>query len=196
MRLLSSLDSVIPAAPHLERQVLLQAAVIADRLAPVPAPGTREDARQPDPAHVPAATADGMPAWELKVAKLNSNDDSYVLLSWLAEEGAIIEAGQSIAEIETSKAVQDLTADHAGMLHQIVRADDEFAPGDVIGMIVPSGPLAREQTARAASVPQALADSQYRALSRAQQHVAAVVSAAHREIPDAFAVIRIAGSRI
>lgn len=195
VRLLSSSDSVIPAAPHLERQVLLQAAVIADRLAPVPAPvptpGAREGARQPDPAHVPAATADGMPAWELKVAKFNSNDDSYVLLSWLAEEGAIIEAGQSVADIETSKAVQDLTADHAGMLHQIVRADEEFAPGDVIGMIVPSGTLAREQTARAASAPQALADSQDLPLSRAQQQVAAVVSAAHREIPDAFAVIRI-----
>jgi pyruvate/2-oxoglutarate dehydrogenase complex dihydrolipoamide acyltransferase (E2) component len=132
-----------------------------------------------------------MPAWELQVAKFNSNDDSYVLLSWLAEEGAIIEAGQSVADIETSKAVQDLTADHAGMLHQIVRADEEFAPGDVIGMIVPSGTLAREQTARAASAPQALADSQDLPLSRAQQQVAAVVSAAHREIPDAFAVIRI-----
>jgi pyruvate/2-oxoglutarate/acetoin dehydrogenase E1 component/pyruvate/2-oxoglutarate dehydrogenase complex dihydrolipoamide acyltransferase (E2) component len=191
VRLLSSSDSVIPAAPHLERQVLLQAAVIADRLAPVPTSGAREGARRPGPAHVLAATAEGMRAWELKVTKLNSNDDSYVLLSWLAEEGAIIEAGQSVAEIETSKAVQDLTADHAGMLHQIVREDEDFAPGDVIGMIVPSGTLAREQTARAASMPPALADSQDMPLSRAQQQVAAVVSAAHREIPDAFAVIRI-----
>jgi pyruvate/2-oxoglutarate/acetoin dehydrogenase E1 component/pyruvate/2-oxoglutarate dehydrogenase complex dihydrolipoamide acyltransferase (E2) component len=187
VRLLSSSDSVIPAAPHLERQVLLQAAVIADRLAS----GAREGPRRPSPAHVLAATADGTRAWELKLSKINSNDDSYVLLSWLAEEGAIVEAGQSVAEIETSKAVQDLTAGHAGMLHQIVRAGEDCAPGDVIGTIGPSGTLAQEQPARPASMSRAPADGRDLPLSRTQQQVAAVVSAAHREIPDAFAVIRI-----
>jgi pyruvate/2-oxoglutarate/acetoin dehydrogenase E1 component/pyruvate/2-oxoglutarate dehydrogenase complex dihydrolipoamide acyltransferase (E2) component len=191
VRLLSSSDSVIPAAPHLERQVLLQAASIADRLAPVPAPVAHDGARQPGTAEEPAASADGMRACELKLAKLNSNDDSYVLLSWLAEEGAIIEAGQPVAEIETSKAVQELTASDAGMLRQIVRAGEDCAPGDVIGMIVPPGTPAHEQTARAAGTPQAVADARDLPLSRAQQQVAAVVSAAHRDVPDAFAVIKI-----
>jgi len=44
----------------------------------------------------------------------NANDDSVTLTSWLALDGAMVMAGQPIAEIETEKVTAEITAQVGG----------------------------------------------------------------------------------
>ncbi|MET8527521.1 2-oxo acid dehydrogenase subunit E2 [Micromonospora sp. NPDC005172] len=72
---------------------------------------------------------------DLVVPKLNNNDTTYVLLDWLAEDGEQVRAGEPIAEVETSKAAEELLSDGDGVLHRLVEVNQECAPGDVIGRV-------------------------------------------------------------
>ncbi|MFG1883920.1 2-oxo acid dehydrogenase subunit E2 [Micromonospora sp. NPDC049102] len=72
---------------------------------------------------------------DLVVPKLNNNDTTYVLLDWLAEDGEQVRAGEPIAEVETSKAAEELLSDGDGVLHRLVEVNQECAPGDVIGHV-------------------------------------------------------------
>lgn len=72
---------------------------------------------------------------EIAVPKLNSNDDSYVLLAWLAPDGQAVAAGAPVAEVETSKAVEELVAAAAGVLHHRATAGAEISPGQVIALV-------------------------------------------------------------
>ncbi|MEU7841447.1 2-oxo acid dehydrogenase subunit E2 [Micromonospora sp. NPDC049114] len=75
---------------------------------------------------------------DLVVPKLNNNDTTYVLLDWLAENGERVRAGEPIAEVETSKAAEELLSDGDGVLHRLVEVNQECAPGDVIGRVFDS----------------------------------------------------------
>jgi 2-oxoglutarate dehydrogenase E2 component (dihydrolipoamide succinyltransferase) len=72
---------------------------------------------------------------DLVVPKLNNNDTTYVLLDWLASDGERVRAGEPIAEVETSKAAEELLSDGDGVLHRLVEVNQECAPGDVIGRV-------------------------------------------------------------
>ncbi|MFF5229296.1 2-oxo acid dehydrogenase subunit E2 [Dactylosporangium sp. NPDC000521] len=72
---------------------------------------------------------------EIAVPKLNTNDDSYVLLAWLAPDGEAVPAGAPVAEVETSKAVEELTAATGGVLRHRVVTGAEIAPGQVIALL-------------------------------------------------------------
>ncbi|WP_433534136.1 2-oxo acid dehydrogenase subunit E2 [Micromonospora sp. CA-249363] len=72
---------------------------------------------------------------DLVVPKLNNNDTTYVLLDWLAEDGERVRAGEPVAEVETSKAAEELLSDGDGVLHRLVEVNQECAPGDVIGRV-------------------------------------------------------------
>ncbi|MFY1616009.1 2-oxo acid dehydrogenase subunit E2 [Micromonospora sp. WMMD736] len=72
---------------------------------------------------------------DLVVPKLNNNDTTYVLLDWLASDGERVRAGEPIAEVETSKAAEELLSDGDGVLHRLVEVNQECAPGDVIGHV-------------------------------------------------------------
>jgi 2-oxoglutarate dehydrogenase E2 component (dihydrolipoamide succinyltransferase) len=72
---------------------------------------------------------------ELRVPKLNSNDDSYVLTGWLVKDGEPVRAGDALAELETSKAVEELTACASGPLHHLAAQGATILPGQLIATI-------------------------------------------------------------
>ncbi|MGI5487671.1 2-oxo acid dehydrogenase subunit E2 [Microtetraspora malaysiensis] len=76
---------------------------------------------------------------EFRVPKLNNNDSAYVLLEWLAEDGAAVRAGDPLATVETSKAVEELAAEEAGVLRRLVPAGAECVPGQAIARLLAPG---------------------------------------------------------
>jgi 2-oxoglutarate dehydrogenase E2 component (dihydrolipoamide succinyltransferase) len=72
---------------------------------------------------------------EIRVPKLNNNDSVYLLTAWTAEDGRAVRAGEPIAELETSKAVEELTAPQDGVLRHLLPKGAECAPGQVIARL-------------------------------------------------------------
>ncbi len=154
IRLLHSADQVIPSAPHLERHVLLQPETIRDRvrrMLPVreseararggAAPMIRRGADQPpaSSAHRPPRPSGSAPAassHEVRIPKLNSNDASYTLVDWLAVDGSMVNRHTPIAIVETAKTSEEVVAGADGRLEIRVKADDDFAPGDIIARVM------------------------------------------------------------
>ncbi|MET7948483.1 2-oxo acid dehydrogenase subunit E2 [Micromonospora sp. NPDC005324] len=89
---------------------------------------------------------------DLVVPKLNNNDTTYVLIDWLAADGEEVRAGEPIAEVETSKAAEELLSDHTGVLHRVTEVNQECAPGDVIGHVFDSE-AARQRFLASAGAP-------------------------------------------
>ncbi len=87
---------------------------------------------------------------DLKVPKLNNNDDSYVILEWFADDGAEVTADEPLVLLETSKAVEEITAPHSGALRVLRPASSECSPGEVIATIA-GGSSVAESPAIAAS---------------------------------------------
>lgn len=176
VRLISSADSVIPAAPHLEREVLVQAQTIVDHLAPA--------------------------AHEVRLPKLNTNDATYVLLEWLVPDGASVDADDPVAVVETSKASEELTAERAGVLRHVVAEGADCEPGATIAHLMSTQDTYRTRSAPAevaavvstqdvpAVVPR-VPPPVVRLLPPTQRRVAEVVTASHRDIPAAFTVVRV-----
>ncbi|MEV4693112.1 2-oxo acid dehydrogenase subunit E2 [Micromonospora echinospora] len=232
VELVSSADRVIPSAPHLERAVLLGADAILDRIMRLPAGPVARDRSAPSPdgsgtiaaARTGPSPAGRVPAAQRGVAvdvpRLNPNDDSYVLLEWLVPAGATVEAGEPVAAVETSKAIEELPAPDSGILRQDVAAGADCVPGATIGHILPAAAVPAPATppalpAQAASVPDAPAragsgpgvpapaypESEEAAGTRAappgrplppaQRRIADVVTTSHREIPAAFTAVRV-----
>ncbi|MFI7331363.1 2-oxo acid dehydrogenase subunit E2 [Micromonospora aurantiaca (nom. illeg.)] len=200
VELVSSADRVIPSAPHLERTVLLGTEAILDRImrlpAAVPVPRTDHSPAGPPPDPTSAAPS-GVP---VDVPRLNPNDDSYVLLEWLVADGATVEAGEPIAAVETSKAIEELAATQAGVLRQDVAVGADCAPGAPIGRILPAPvplpavPAPVPLPAVPAPVPQPAVPAPVppgRPLPPAQRRIADVVATSHREIPVAFTAVRV-----
>jgi 2-oxoglutarate dehydrogenase E2 component (dihydrolipoamide succinyltransferase) len=76
---------------------------------------------------------------ELIVPSLNSTDESYVLVEWLAPDGAAITAGDPVAAIETSKAVTEIAAPGGGILAVRLPVGGTCRPGQVIGLLAAPG---------------------------------------------------------
>ncbi|MEU5948531.1 2-oxo acid dehydrogenase subunit E2 [Micromonospora sp. NPDC047465] len=127
----------------------------------------------------------------VSVPKLNNNDDSYVLLEWLVPAGATVEIGQAIAAVETSKAIEELAATHAGVLRQDLAAGADCVPGSTIGYIRSAGavPAAAPPVAEPSVVTQPALPG--RPLPPPQRRIAEVVATSHREIPVAFTAVRV-----
>ncbi len=92
--------------------------------------------------------------------KLNNNDTDYVLTAWLVEDGEAVTEGQPVAEVETSKASQEVEAESAGTFRRLVREGARCLPGEVIAELVaegarPSLPRPPTPAATAASAPPA-----------------------------------------
>ncbi len=180
VRTIASADQTIPAAPHLERRVVLGEDDLVDAVL-----AHRRPPSGSEPVLVP---------------KLNNNDDRYLLLRWLVDDGARASAGEAVLEVETSKAVQEIESPVDGWLHHGVTAGSTCHPGDEIAQV------SREQVAPRVPTPvptptpapaPALTPSRPPtgrvediALSVGQQRVAEVVTTSHREVPTAFAAVR------
>ncbi|MFI7672183.1 2-oxo acid dehydrogenase subunit E2 [Actinophytocola sp. NPDC049390] len=171
VRLINSADSVIPAAPHLENEVLVGADTIRTRLLADTAPRD-----------VPTAP---VPAGAVRVPKLNNNDATYELVEWLVADGSAVAAGDPVAVVETSKATEEVAAEQAGTLRHAVAAGTDCAPGTVIGH------LTLDTDTPPDAPPEAPRRAEGHPLSPTQRRVAEVVTASHRDIPAAFTVLRL-----
>ena len=63
------------------------------------------------------------------------NADSVYLIGWLIPEDTFVEAGTPVCEIETSKAIVTIDAEHHGYLRQRAVVGEEVAIGGVLGYI-------------------------------------------------------------
>ncbi|MER7333686.1 MULTISPECIES: 2-oxo acid dehydrogenase subunit E2 [unclassified Micromonospora] len=189
IELVSSAASVIPSAPHLERAVLLSADTILERITHGSTGESAASGAASRDRAAPARAAEQGVA--VSVPKLNNNDDSYVLLEWLVPAGATVEIGQAIAAVETSKAIEELAATHAGVLRQDVAAGADCVPGSTIGHILPAGalPAAAPPVAEPSVATQPALTG--RPLPPSQRRIADVVATSHREIPVAFTAVRV-----
>ncbi|HEY6794435.1 MAG TPA: 2-oxo acid dehydrogenase subunit E2 [Kineosporiaceae bacterium] len=75
---------------------------------------------------------------DIEVPKLNSNDTAYVLVEWLAEDGQVVNEGDPIIVIETSKAAEELCCERGGILQRLVDTPAERGQGDVIAHLFAS----------------------------------------------------------
>ncbi|MEU6162845.1 2-oxo acid dehydrogenase subunit E2 [Streptomyces tanashiensis] len=75
---------------------------------------------------------------DIKLPKLNNNDTSYVLVEWLAEDGAQVEAEQPLVVIETSKAQEEIESSADGILHTLLKSGQACCPGQVIAHLFAS----------------------------------------------------------
>ncbi|GGL27412.1 2-oxo acid dehydrogenase subunit E2 [Planomonospora parontospora] len=76
---------------------------------------------------------------DIPVPKLNNNDSAYLLTAWTVKDGEAVRAGEPIAELETSKAVEELTAPQDGVLRHLLPEGAECAPGQVIARLGADG---------------------------------------------------------
>ncbi|MET7331141.1 2-oxo acid dehydrogenase subunit E2 [Nonomuraea sp. NPDC005650] len=72
---------------------------------------------------------------ELRVPKLNNNDTEYLLVEWLAEDGAGVLKGDPVVVLETSKAAEELAAESDGVLRRTAETGATCRPGEVIAYV-------------------------------------------------------------
>ena len=73
--------------------------------------------------------------WVLRAPRISANDDTVTLARWLVADGALVRAGDAVAEIETEKATMELPAGAAGLLVQALAAGAEIAVGGTLAYI-------------------------------------------------------------
>jgi len=69
---------------------------------------------------------------------LNINDEMVLLVEWLVDQGASVNPGDAICEVETSKAAAELMAEHAGVIFQTATPQSMVRVGERIGLIGPN----------------------------------------------------------
>jgi pyruvate dehydrogenase E2 component (dihydrolipoamide acetyltransferase) len=74
-------------------------------------------------------------ATPLVVPQVNVNDDSVLLVRWVVAQYAQVAAGETVCEVETSKATAEVATDRAGILVQSVEAQVRVRIGDAIGAV-------------------------------------------------------------
>jgi len=57
----------------------------------------------------------------ISAPRINTNDDQLQVVKWYFEDDTYVEAGEDLADLETSKALVTVTAEAAGFLRQLVR---------------------------------------------------------------------------
>lgn len=72
---------------------------------------------------------------EIHIPRVNTNDDTCVLLEWLYEDGQEVQNESVVASMETSKANIDVLSPGAGILHHLGKEGEEYATGSCIGYL-------------------------------------------------------------
>jgi sugar O-acyltransferase (sialic acid O-acetyltransferase NeuD family) len=91
---------------------------------------------------------------EIRVPREDANDDSAVLVRWLADDQQAVEKGQPLVLLETSKTVFEVVAPQDGVLVILEQAGSEVAIGQSLGQVLGEGaqaPLASQEPARPAA---------------------------------------------
>ncbi|HEX3786923.1 MAG TPA: 2-oxo acid dehydrogenase subunit E2 [Pseudonocardiaceae bacterium] len=76
---------------------------------------------------------------EITMPKLNNNDTSYLLVEWLCADGDPVAAGAPVVLVETSKAAEELVAEHDGVVRHGAQPGTEWPVGAVIGRLLSPG---------------------------------------------------------
>jgi pyruvate/2-oxoglutarate dehydrogenase complex dihydrolipoamide acyltransferase (E2) component len=69
----------------------------------------------------------------LKMPKIGMEMTEAVLVRWLADEGAMVEKGQPLYELETDKVTNEVEAPRTGRLHRIAEEGVTYPVGDPVG---------------------------------------------------------------
>ena len=72
----------------------------------------------------------------LHLPKLGMTMDSGELVRWLVEDGASVEPGQAIFEMETEKVETEVEAEEPGVLKQLVPEGTVLEPGAIVGCLL------------------------------------------------------------
>jgi 2-oxoglutarate dehydrogenase E2 component (dihydrolipoamide succinyltransferase) len=81
---------------------------------------------------------------KIKVPQMNANDESAVLLEWVAAEGTWVKEGQLLAILETSKVTYELVSESEGYLHTTGRPGEEYDCGCIIGSVTEKADLVQK----------------------------------------------------
>src|ERR1700738_295379 len=83
---------------------------------------------------------------EVRVPVLGESVVEATVGTWLKREGEVVEAGESLVQLETEKVNVDVAADQAGVLGKISRQEGETVhPGDVLAVMDDSSAAAPPQ---------------------------------------------------
>lgn len=72
----------------------------------------------------------------LRMPKIGMEMTDGTLARWLAEEGAVIEKGEPLYEIETDKVTTEIEAPAAGRLRRIALEGVTYAVGDPLAELI------------------------------------------------------------
>ena len=75
---------------------------------------------------------------ELKLPKVNVNEDAATVVAWAVPDAAPVSPGNVVCTVETNKATVDLEAEAAGYLRHRARPGQECATQEVLGFITDS----------------------------------------------------------
>jgi pyruvate dehydrogenase E2 component (dihydrolipoamide acetyltransferase) len=79
---------------------------------------------------------EGSMASQIVMPKMSETMEEGVVVKWLKHEGDRVASGDALAEIETDKAVLELEATTAGVLHKILAQEDSKVPvGQILAVI-------------------------------------------------------------
>lgn len=106
------------------------------------------------------------------VPTINSNDTDALLLSWAKADGDIVQRGETIAVLETTKASFDLAAEADGVLHAIAQVGQRHDFGASLGWIFTDA-AERDQFFHARSAPEKAASTSGLVITKAAQELIA-----------------------
>ncbi|MGH3380458.1 MAG: 2-oxo acid dehydrogenase subunit E2 [Actinoallomurus sp.] len=86
---------------------------------------------------------------ELTLPKYNNNDTTCVLVSWLQDDGATVDADSVVAEVETSKAVEEVVVEETSVLHRLVAEKAECDFGQTVALLFDTERERQDYLARA-----------------------------------------------
>jgi pyruvate/2-oxoglutarate/acetoin dehydrogenase E1 component/pyruvate/2-oxoglutarate dehydrogenase complex dihydrolipoamide acyltransferase (E2) component len=201
VHILTSQASVIPAASHLEREVLVTAEDVVAAVTGLysrtahgprhgaPAAGLDQDAIGSNgrlaAGHDDRLEAGGTPepgtdstGIAVTLPQLNANDETALLIEWLVAEGDQVTSGQALAVVETSKTTAEVEAPADGQIRRLATTGADHPFGTRLAMItrtdVPA--VEPENPARRPGVAAGAARSQGAVANTASQHQRPVVA--------------------
>jgi pyruvate/2-oxoglutarate dehydrogenase complex dihydrolipoamide acyltransferase (E2) component len=76
----------------------------------------------------------------ITIPQLNVNDDTVTFVEWSVPHGTVVDTQTPVSVVETSKAANELCAEHSGVLYHLVTPVRKVKVGEEIGVVGPSLP--------------------------------------------------------
>ncbi len=71
----------------------------------------------------------------LRIPKVAVSMQEGTIVAWLVPNGSVVTEGQPIFTLEIEKSMLDIEAPAAGIIHQLVQAEETYPVGTIIGEI-------------------------------------------------------------